>query len=112
VNERNGRLRRTAHSSTAILCLGLLATPAIAATSVPPPTAPRPLSTSARERVARMDLSGAAQAGAATGTTDSTTGEKSFFKSGKGVLAVVLLAGAVGYTVYSAHHNRVRSPIR
>jgi hypothetical protein len=58
-----------------------------------------------------MDLSGAAQAGAATGTTGST-GDKPFFKSGKGILAVVLLAGATGYTVYAAHHNRVRSPIR
>jgi hypothetical protein len=111
VNERNNGLRRTAGGSIAILCLGLLATPATAAAGVAPRTAPAPLSTSARERVARMDLSRAAQAGAATGTTGSSS-DKSFFKSGKGVLAVVLLATAVGYTVYSAHHDRVRSPIR
>jgi len=109
VNERNNGLRRTAGGSIAILCLGLLATPATAAAGVAPRTAP--LSTSARDRVARMDLSRAAQAGPATGTTGSSS-DKSFFKSGKGVLAVVLLATAVGYTVYSAHHDRVRSPIR
>jgi len=111
VNERNHGLRRTAGSSIAILCLGLFATPATAAPSQAPGAAPASLSASARDRVARMDVSRAAQAGPATSTTGSTS-DKSFFKSGKGAAALVLLAGAVSYTIYSSHHDRVRSPIR
>lgn len=45
-------------------------------------------------------------------STPSTPG--SFFKSKKGALALALVAGGIGFTVWSINHDRkpVRSPVR
>jgi hypothetical protein len=70
---------------------------------------PRPLNTAAAARVAAIPNAALAQAAAPAA---QPAGGKPFLKTGKGALAVVLLAGALGYTVYSFGHDRVRSPIR
>ena len=40
------------------------------------------------------------------------TGDKPFFKTTKGAIALVLLAGGLGYTAYSMSNDRVKSPAK
>ena len=41
-----------------------------------------------------------------------TGGGKPFFKSNKGIAAIILMVGGVAYTLYSKDRDRVHSPIR
>jgi predicted lipoprotein with Yx(FWY)xxD motif len=68
-----------------------------------------PISTSAAAQVAAMPNAQAAQAAQPATPAPS---QKPFIKTGKGALAVVLLAGALGLTFYSFSNDRVKSPAK
>ena len=70
---------------------------------------PRPITSAAAARVAALPHVALAQV--ATPAT-APAPDKPFLKTGKGVLALSLLAGALGYTAYSLSHDRVKSPLR
>lgn len=91
------------------VALAVVAPPAFAAPPVVSP-APKPtgLASSAAARLAAADTSVALQAPEPAAPETS----KSFFKSPKGVMAVVLFAAGVTFTFVSKSHDRVKSPIR
>jgi hypothetical protein len=45
-------------------------------------------------------------------TADTQSAERPFFKSRKGAIALILMAGGLGYTLYSKDKDRIHSPIR
>ena len=93
-----------------IVGLTLVAPPAFAAG--PAPT-PRPIAAAATAKVEAMPVAALAQAAQATpAATPAETGNKPFFKTGKGALALALLAGSIGYTFYSFSNDRVKSPAK
>jgi hypothetical protein len=65
-----------------------------------------PISAAAAAKVAAMPNAQAAQPAA------PATSQKPFIKTGKGALAFVLLAGALGLTFYSFSNDRVKSPAK
>lgn len=67
-----------------------------------------PVATAAAAKVAKLDPAEATQAPAA----ESHTSSSSFFKSPRGVAALLLAAAGVSYVIYSSHHDRLHSPIR
>lgn len=71
-----------------------------------------PISTAAAAQVAAMPNAQAAQAAQAAQPAAPATAQKPFIKTGKGALAFVLLAGALGMTFYSYSHDRVKSPAK
>jgi hypothetical protein len=83
-----------------------LAVPALAAEA-----APRPLSQAAAAKVAALPLAALAQTPDAAPVI-APAGDRPFLKTPKGRIAVALLAGAVGYTLYSFGHDRVQSPVK
>jgi hypothetical protein len=85
--------------------------PALAAEdAVAPAKAPaQPLSASVAAKLDAMPVPAAA---VTQDTTDTSSGHKSFFKSRKGAIALVLMAGGLGYTLYSKDKDRIHSPIR
>ncbi len=93
----------------------LAAPPAGAAEIVAPAPAPEapaktPVATAAAAKVAALDsaaLAEATQAPAAEAEAPS-----SFFKSPRGVAALVLAVAGVSYVIYSSQHDRLHSPIR
>ena len=80
------------------------------AVGAPPASAEptRPLSSAAAAKADRVKLSKAIAQDAPAASTDSG----GFFKSKKGVAALVLFAGALGYTLYSRSDDRVHSQVR
>jgi len=94
-----------------------MAAPA-AAGPLPPlrTTAPAaaPLATAAAARVDALTPAQLASVAPQTTEAAPSTSSPSFFKTGKGVAVLALLAAGVGYTAYSAVHDRkpVKSPIR
>lgn len=92
--------------------LTLVAPPAFAATPAPGPLAAA--ATAKVEEAPAEALVQAAQAAPAVQTAPAaaSTGDKPFLKTTKGVLALALLAGGLGYTVYSFSNDRVSSPQR
>ena len=97
---------------TLTLALAVTA-PAIAAEATAP--AAQPLAASAKATVAALPLPAGAQAQATPAApTTSTTGSKSFFKTGAGRLALVLMAAGTGFMVYSAFSDNdpVKSQFR
>jgi hypothetical protein len=93
--------------------LTFVAPPAFAATP-----APGPLAAAAAAKVesapaeALVQAAQAAPAVQAAPAAAASTGDKPFLKTTKGVLALALLAGGLGYTVYSFSNDRVSSPQR
>jgi hypothetical protein len=71
--------------------------------------AARPLSAAVAAKLSSMPVAAAAvtQEPAA-----ETAGGKPFFKSSKGIAAIILMAGGVAYTLRSKSKDRVHSPIR
>jgi hypothetical protein len=116
VKPRSSRARALAGALA--FAFGLVMAAPAAAGPLPPlrtaPLAKAPLATAAAARV--NALTPAQLAAVAPQTTDvaPSTSSPSFFKTGKGVAVLVLLAAGVGYTAYSAVHDRkpVKSPIR
>lgn len=100
-----------------VVGLTLVATPAFAAGP-----APGPIAAAATAKVEAMPAEALAQAAPATpaakaapaAPTAPSTSSPSFFKTGKGIAVLVLVAAGVGYSGYSAVHDRkpVKSPIR
>jgi hypothetical protein len=87
--------------------------PALAADQPPAPDkAPttQPLSAAVTAKLESMPVPAAAvtQEPAA----DAQTSGKSFFKTRAGAVALVLMAGGLGYTLYSKDKDRIHSPIR
>jgi hypothetical protein len=90
--------------------------PAATAAEAPPQAVqPKTLTVSAKTTVAAMSLPAAAlaQATQATPAAPADTG-KSFFKTGAGKLALVLMAAGTGFMVYSAFSDNdpVKSQFR
>jgi hypothetical protein len=110
VNRYLNRARPLAAFLAIALCSTVAAPPAAAAGPAPAPAPARPLAAAAEAAGAALPQSAVAQtpAPAATPAADS----KPFFKSTKGVLALVLTAGALGYMGYSFSSDRVKSPQR
>lgn len=96
-----------------IVGLTLAAPPAFAASPAPGPLAAA--ATAKVESAPAEALVQAAQAAPAVQAAPAATvptGDKPFLKTTKGVLALALLAGGLGYTVYSFSNDRVSSPQR
>jgi hypothetical protein len=62
------------------------------------------------EAMPATTLAQAAPAAPAAAVTE--TGDKPFFKTTKGVIALVLLGGTLGYMAYSMNDDRVKSPAK
>ena len=95
-----------------VLGLTLVAPPAFAAG---PATAasPRPIAAAATAKVEALPAATLAQAApAAPAATPAETGSKPFFKTTKGAVALVLMAGALGYMGYSMSNDRIKSPAK
>jgi len=107
--------RHLAGALALILGLTLVAPPAFAAEAA---ADPRPIAAAATAKVEAMPAASLAQAAQtvpaaqAAPATAAATGDKPFFKTTKGVVALALLAGGLGYTVYSFSNDRVSSPQR
>ena len=74
--------------------------------------APKPIAAAAAAKVEAMPAATLAQAAQTKAAPAGTTVDKPFFKTGKGVAALALLAGGLGYMTYSLNHDRVKSPGR
>jgi hypothetical protein len=97
-----------------VLALTFAAPPAFAAGPATA-AAPRPIAAAASARVEALPgaaLAQAAAAPAAPAAAPAESGGKPFFKTTKGTIALVLIAGTLGYMAYSMSHDRVRSPAK
>jgi hypothetical protein len=92
-----------------VVGLTLVAPPAFAASPAPDP---RPIATAATAKVEAMPAATLAQAAQAAPAAVAETGDKPFFKTTKGAIALVLLAGGLGYMAYSWSNDRVKSPAK
>ncbi len=96
-----------------VVGLTLAGPPAFAAGPAGP--APRPIAAAADAKVASAPAEVLAQTTPASGkpaTAPADAGGRSFFKSTKGAIALVLFVGAIGYTGYSLSHDRIKSPAK
>ena len=94
-----------------IVGLTLGATPAFAAEAAAVAD-PRPIAAAATAKVEAMPATTLAQAAKPATATPVETGNKPFFKTTQGAIALVLLGGALGYTFYSMSNDRVKSPAK
>ena len=95
-----------------VVGLTLVAPPAFAAGPAPDP---RPITAAAAAKVEAMPATTLAQAAPAARpatAASAETGNKPFFKTTQGAIALVLLGGALGYTFYSMSNDRVKSPAK
>ena len=93
-----------------VVGLTLAGPPAFAAGPAP---APSPIAAAANAKVAAVPTEVLAQATpAAKAPAPADTGGKPFFKSTKGAIALVLMAGALGYMGYSMSNDRIKSPAK
>ena len=81
--------------------------------------APGPITAAATAKVEAVPAATLAQAApttpaakAGSAAAPATTGEKPFLKTTKGAIALVLLAGTLGYMGYSMSHDRIKSPAK
>jgi len=90
----------------------LVAPPAFAAEPASA-ASPRPIAAAADAKVEALPAAALAQAApAAPASAPVETGGKPFFKSTKGAVALVLMAGTLGYMGYSLSHDRIKSPAK
>ena len=96
-----------------VVGLTLVAPPAFAAGPTPDP---RPITAAATAKVEAAPVAALAQAAPAVQATPTATpaggGNKPFFKTTQGAIALVLLAGTLGYMGYSMSNDRVKSPAK
>jgi hypothetical protein len=100
---------------TLTLALAVAAPVAAAEASAPVAQPQTTLAASAKATVAALPIPASVQTQAApVAQTTSTTGSKSFFKTGAGRLALVLMAAGTGFMVYSAFtdNDPVKSQFR
>ena len=69
---------------------------------------PRSLRAAASATVARADVSHALQT--PSSPSPATEPGKPFFKTTRGIVTAVLMAGGLGWVIYTTSHDRVRSP--
>jgi hypothetical protein len=103
---RNAPLARLLAATLAVL-VGITLTAAPVAAAPAQPT----IAAAAKAQVDAVPAASLAQTAAAPAQAPAAP-SKSFFKSGKGAFAGVLLAGMLGYTVYSFSNDRVKSPAK
>jgi len=97
-----------------IVGLTLVAPPALAAEAAALAD-PRPITAAAAAKVEAMPAATLAQAAPApkpATVASAETGNKPFFKTTQGAIALVLLAGTLGYMGYSMSNDRVKSPAK
>jgi hypothetical protein len=102
--------RLLAVSLALIVGLTLVAPPAFAAGPAPGPIAAA--ATAKVEAMPATTLAQAASAPKAATAAPADTGSKPFFKTTQGAIALVLLAGTLGYMGYSMSNDRVKSPAK
>jgi hypothetical protein len=110
VNRYLKRARPLAAFLAIALC-SVAALPAVAAEPVPA----RPLAAAADAAGPALSPSAVAQATQAPKAAPAATAvadQKPFFKTTKGVLAVVLTGATLGFMGYSMSHDRVKSPAK
>jgi len=111
---RNTQPHRIVAGALALLvALAFSAPPAGAAEPRPEPSpSPEPSTLAGSVDAALEAMPSATLAAAAQTTQEPPSGpdNPSFFKTGKGVAVLALLAGGLGYTIYSFSHDRVKSP--
>ena len=107
------RVRPLAGALALVVGLTFAAPPAFAAEPVPEPTpAPTPTLVEAAEAaVEALPASTLAQAAEPAPSTNESY-DKSFFKSRKGIAAVVLMAAGLGIMAYAMSNDRVQSPAK
>lgn len=93
--------------------VGLVPAPAVASDAQPVQKA-KSIQASMREVVAREAAATPARyvstpRAAQTGTAKESTG---FFKTGPGIIALVVMVAGTGYAIYSAQHDRITSPAK
>ena len=95
-----------------IVGLTLVAPPAFAAEAAAVAD-PRPITAAAAAKVEAMPAATLVQAAQAPpATAPAETGDKPFFKTTPGVIALALLGGGLGYMAYSWSNDRVKSPAK
>lgn len=103
--------RMVATATAFVVALGVSVPPAAAVeVKSPSPATARSLAAAAAAAVATVDISAALAPAQEPATAPS--GGKGFFKTTKGVIALVMMVGLVGYTVHSRSADHVHSPIR
>jgi hypothetical protein len=100
--------RSCAAALVATLAPGLAA-PASAASAAPAPARRAPLSVVASSLVKQASASAVQERALAPAQPAEET-PKSFWKSPKGIVTGILLAGGLGWVIYSKSRDRVRSP--
>lgn len=103
----NRRAKPVAAALAALLGMAVVAPPRLAAEPAPAQS-PVTLTATATARVAALSGAELLAAQEAAPATES----KSFFKTRKGVIALLLFAGATTFTFVSKDRDRVKSPIR
>jgi hypothetical protein len=91
-----------------LLVLGLTVGPATAGAEEFSSRAPGSLRAAVAARISASDLRRAVASEATPPATQAP--HKPFFKTGRGIAAAVLMAGGLGWLVYSQSHDRVKSP--
>ena len=95
------------------LIVGLtLAAPPVFAAEPQTATPAQPLAAAAAAKVNALPAATLAKPSLAQQAGPTSSGDKPFFKSGKGILAGVLLAATIGYMGYAMSHDRVKSPAK
>jgi hypothetical protein len=108
------RYLNRARPLAAFLAIALCSTVAAPPAAVAAPAPARPLAAAAEAAGAALPQSAVTQApkAAPAATAPVVSESKPFFKTTKGVVALVLMAGALGYMGYSFSNDRVSSPQR
>lgn len=84
----------------------------VARAAEPVAAAPGPISTSAREAVARAGAAGAARPQQDPASPAAPTKEGGFFSGPRGAIAIGLLVIGAGWVVYSTFNDRLENPAR
>jgi hypothetical protein len=108
------RYLKRARPLAALLAVALCSTFAVPPATAAEPAPARPLAAAAAAAGDALPQAAIAQApGPAPAATAPAIAEsKPFFKTTKGVVALALLAGSLGYMAYSFSNDRVKSPAK
>ena len=109
-------LRRTrpwAGLLAAVVGLTLAAPPSWASEAMPAPApAPQSLRAATAAKLATLDTANGVRMSQDPGAAPASDAPKSFFKSRKGAIALLLLAGGTTWAVVSRNRDAVHSPAR
>ena len=111
------RYLKRARPLAALLAVALCSTFAVPPAGAAGPAPARPLATAAAAVGDALPQAAVAQApkpapAAPAATSPAIAESKPFFKTTKGVVALALLAGSLGYMAYSFSNDRVKSPAK